>query len=346
VQLTSETDKQWLAYLHAELGPDLGVLPRILAHWKTTGKAIVTRSTAQSAVDGYLDYRKAQVSARTLADNRCRLSRFKVQLGDRQLSDLIPADFRGFLDSFTDRTSRRNYYKSLAPWVKLCVEKRLLVINPLSEIKRPKANEGEPEVYSVDAFQALLKHAGAETIAFVAIGGLAGLRTAEMLRERRSDQVLQWEDVDFQNRRITVRPEVLKTDRRRYEPICGALISWLEPIAKQSGSVLPVSQAAFRKHMQKLFEQTKTKAKPIDNGLRHSFASYWLALNGGEQGGGALANVMGNSESVARRHYVEVLTPESGEKMVWDTRGTNILKFEGTDGLETHRYGLSRYRYI
>ena len=157
MQLTSETDKQWLAYLHAELGPDLGVLPRILAHWKTTGKAIVTRSTAQSAVDGYLDYRKAQVSARTLADNRCRLSRFKVQLGDRQLSDLIPADFRGFLDSFTDRTSRRNYYKSLAPWVKLCVEKRLLVINPLSEIKRPKANEGEPEVYSVDAFQSSLE---------------------------------------------------------------------------------------------------------------------------------------------------------------------------------------------
>ena len=61
------------------------------------------------------------------------------------------------------------------------------------------------------------------------------------------------------------------------------------------------------------------KVQPVDNGLRHSFASYWLARSG-KEGFGGLARIMGNSEAVVRKHYVEVLSPGDGEAWFGITR--------------------------
>ena len=54
------------------------------------------------------------------------------------------------------------------------------------------------------------------------------------------------------------------------------------------------------------------KHKPLRNSLRHSYASYALARTS-KEGLGRLALQMGNSESVIRRHYLEVLSQEDGE---------------------------------
>ena len=64
--------------------------------------------------------------------------------------------------------------------------------------------------------------------------------------------------------------------------------------------------------MKKLFE--RAKVEDVDNGLRHSYGSYWLAAHGGEQGVGALAVLMGNSEDIARTHYIAVLPSEVGKQ--------------------------------
>jgi integrase len=309
VEITG-TDKGWLAFLKNEIGHDLSDLPRIVQHWKDTGKAISARVTVRHAVDEFLKYREGKVVAKTLSDDRYRLRRFKAQFGDWQLAELIPANFREFLDGSEDQTSQRNDYKILSPWVKWCIEQRWVIVNPMAEIKRPKVKSGEPEVYPIESFRKLLSHSDTETRAFIALGGLAGLRTSEMLKEREADKVIQWTDIDFANKRITVRPEVSKTDRKRYTPMCDALVSWLDPLRKESGPVVPLSQSAFRKHEAALF--TAAEVAPVDNGLRHSFASYWLATHGGEKGVGALAVIMGNSEAVAKRHYISILTPETG----------------------------------
>jgi len=310
VEIT-DTDKGWIVFLHNEIGHDLSILPRIVRHWQDTGKAIAAQVTVRHAVDEFLRYREGKVKAKTLSDIRYRLRRFKVRFGDWQLSELIPSSIREFLDESSDLTSQRNDYKILSPWIKWCIERRWLIVNPLIEIKRPKGDRSEPGIYSVESFRTLLEASDPQTRGFVALGGLAGLRTAEMLRERKVDEMVEWIDIDFENKRITVRPEVSKTDRRRYVPMCDALVSWLEPLRKESGPVLPLSQSAFRRHMAALHEVTGVN--PVENALRHSFASHWLACHGGEQGVGALANIMGNSEAVARRHYVEVLTEESGK---------------------------------
>src|SRR5215471_2848394 len=63
-------------------------------------------------------------------------------------------------------------------------------------------------------------------------------RRSELVREYAEDQVLKWEDVDWQKQLITVRHEVAKqTSRkmgnRRFIPMEAALLHWLGPYRKR-----------------------------------------------------------------------------------------------------------------
>jgi integrase len=304
-------DQRWIAFLHNALGEDLSILPDVVEHWKRTGKAIAAKVTVGDAVDRFLKDRETKLKAKTLSNVRFWLRQFKSRFEDQQISHIIPGDIRAFMESFDHPMSQRNARKEISPLFKWAIEKRWLIVNPLIEISRPEAGKTEPEIYQVGAFEAMLYTANKRTLAFVAISGFAGLRTAELLVEREGDEVLQWPDLDFENRRITVRPEVSKGGaRRRYVPMCDALIAWLEPIRQTEGKVVALSQSSFRKALSEVFELSEVNS--VDNGLRHSFASYWLAEHS-KLGVGQLALHMGNSEAIAKKHYIEVLTAEQGK---------------------------------
>ena len=90
-----------------------------------------------------------------------------------------------------------------------------------------------------------------------------------------------------------------------------AFLKWIESVKKTTGPVLARSQKSFRLQMKGLY--TAAKVKPVDNGFRHSYASYFIAARNLENIGYAtLAYNMGDSEDVARKHYVKDLTPEEG----------------------------------
>ena len=56
-----------------------------------------------------------------------------------------------------------------------------------------------------------------ELIPYLAMAGFAGVRRSELVREYAEDQVLKWEDVDWQKHLITVRHEVAKQTSRKME---------------------------------------------------------------------------------------------------------------------------------
>ena len=68
--------------------------------------------------------------------------------------------------------------------------------------------------------------------AVLAIGGFAGLRSAEIER-------LEWADVDLDGGHITVTAGKAKTASRRIIPIADNLRAWLTPYKEQSGPVWP-----------------------------------------------------------------------------------------------------------
>ena len=146
--------------------------------------------------------------------------------------------------------------------------------------------------------------------AMVAIGGLAGLRTAELLR-------LDWEDTRRCEGYIEVTSGKAKTHARRLVEVVPALAQWLAPYGELSGRIWPGHEVTFQQHFNKLCDEAKfetkghkvtVKRKP--NGLRHSFCTYHMAARGNE---GETALQAGNSPQMLFAHYRGLATKKEAE---------------------------------
>lgn len=318
VELT-ESDRNWLGYLRNRLG-DLALIPAIVDHWENTAKRVTRPLLVADLCREFIEYRATRPhNQRTLKELHYHVRAFSRYAGDTKAHEVTPLTLREFLDAAKSPTLARNHYRALSVLLKFARERGVIVMNPLDEIKRPAGNRTEPGILTPDEFERLLVTADAQfpkLLPYVAIAGLAGLRSAELVGMYAGEETLQWSDILFEKGLLQVRPEVAKTTRRkggdrRYPPIEPALLHWIEPHRKESGPVVPYSEAAFRRHFRSLC--AAAGCEPAHNALRHSFASYSLA-RAGQEGVGKLAVIMGNSEAVCRRHYVESLEPGDGEK--------------------------------
>jgi integrase len=314
-----DNDKRWLAYLRAHV-KNLDLLPEIIGHWERTAKTIINPMTVADLCEQFVRNRQAKrLSKRTLAEDRYIARRLSDRLGRKLAHEITLADIRRLLDGATSESSARKLFKVASLIFDHGKENRVVVLHPMLEMKRPQISYAIPGILSCVQFRTLLTVADSkfpDLLPFLALAGFAGIRRAEMVKQYASDQVLQWSDIDFDKRLVTVRDGVAKATRRklgnrRFVPMENTLVSWLASYRRDDGPVVRVSDAAFRRQMKKLHGAAKFISD--QNALRHSFASYWLAR--GENGVGALAKYMGNSESVCRRHYLETLTPDEGK--VW-----------------------------
>jgi integrase len=319
-------DKRWLAYLRAHVG-NLELLPEIVTHWERTAKTVTNPLTVETLCKSYVEYRHARshLSKRTVADDRYIARRLIRQLGPRLAHEITQADIRKLIDTAASQSTSRKIYKVASLIFDFGKQHNALAIHPMAEMERPGFAYATPEILSCTQFRALLRAAETkfpELLPFLALAGFCGIRRAEMVKQYRSDQVLRWNDIDFNKRLIVIRDGVAKSTQRkfgnrRFIPMEPALIHWLSPHRQNDGPVVPVSDAAFRRQVQKLFAAAGISPEP--NALRHSFASYWLA--GGANGVGELAKRMGNSESVVKRHYVQSLSPDEGKAWFAIRRG-------------------------
>ena len=91
---------------------------------------------------------------------------------------------------------------------------------------------GDIGIYTPKELAVMLTGIEAKFMPLVALGGFAGLRTAEIHR-------LAWEDIDLHGGHIVVGKQKSKTGQRRIVPILPVLRAWLEPHAKATGPVIP-----------------------------------------------------------------------------------------------------------
>jgi integrase len=144
---------------------------------------------------------------------------------------------------------------------------------------------------------------------YVAIGLFAGLRSAELLR-------LDWSAVKFTERSIIIGANVAKKRSRRVVEINDTLAGWLPGCAKTKG---PVVELPDQRTLYKRLAELATAAglqKWADNGLRHSCASYSLALTGDAV---RVAYQLGNSADMIHRHYKALVTKADAERF-WALR--------------------------
>ena len=226
--------------------------------------------------------------------------------------------FIGSLDDFSAK-SRNHYRAAVRQFLQWAVRKDYLTqthrLLEADAMRPERANTAAVEFYTPGEFAALLKAAKtayATLRPIIAIGGLAGLRTSELLR-------LDWADVWRVPEHIEITAGKAKTRQRRLVKICPALAAWLEPYRKlTTGKLWTGHEITFQQHFVELCQQAivenKGKIVPVTrkaNGLRHSFVTYHFALHANEN---QTAQQAGNSPAMIHGHYKGLATKAQAEQ--------------------------------
>jgi integrase len=144
--------------------------------------------------------------------------------------------------------------------------------NPMSKLQERRLEHQDPAILTPGQMRACLETANGERrlTSYLALGGFAGLRTEEVLRQR-------WEDIDWAAGEIYARnPKRVGGWRPRHVEILPALRRHLESLALKEGKVLPGGQRTFYLLRRAMMDKLEWETWP-NNCLRHSYKTYHAA---------------------------------------------------------------------
>jgi integrase len=245
-------------------------------------------------------------SDRYVQDLISRLGRFKSDFPGK-LVDVDTASIQKWLDGLKLANEKGisaqsyNNYRAVVHGLFAFAETRGYIAkgtNPVELVERQTVRGRAVACFTPSEFADLLSAASRDFLPCLAIGGYAGLRSAEIQR-------LKWSDIDLQRRHITVTAENAKTAARRNFPICDALAAWLASFSGSEGLIWKSSGDDFVNAQRRTARDAGMKWK--GNALRHSYASYRLAET---QDATKVAFELGNSPAIVHRHYKELVTSD------------------------------------
>ncbi len=205
--------------------------------------------------------------------------------------------------------SKNNYRTTLSGFFSYCYRKEYIKTNPIDRVQRNTVKLEEPKIYTVQEISSMLyasKELSLERL-YIALGAFAGLRVSELLK-------VTWDKIHFAEKEIILDASITKTNQRRIVEISDNLLEWLKPYIseKLKAGLVFKSKCALRTALEK-FRQANNITW-IDNGLRHSSASYHLAQS---QNANLTAERMGHSVSMLKKHYMGLVRPKEA-KTYWN----------------------------
>ncbi len=270
------------------------------------------------------DKAAANLRPRSLYQLRYCCKRLTGAFGGRRIDVVMAPDLAGVLTTLAPsaiaRNNLRRAWSGLWRWA---IRAGMASKNPLEAITRATEEQKPPGIVTPDQAAAILavamqrKH---DLVPFFAFGLFAGLRVAEICR-------LQWSAVDLRRRLVRVGAAEAKTRGGRLVTIHAPLLAWLSgrvgvgPVVPVSESTLERELAAIRKRIGYGWPR---------NALRHSYASYRLAVTGDA---GRVATELGHGDTdMLYRHYRELVTPADGRRFFALTPATVLRRIRATSG--------------
>lgn len=219
--------------------------------------------------------------------------------------------------------TKNNYRRTLSALFNFCFRKDFIQSNPIEKVATITKDKKEPQIYKVNEIRYMLNCSPekSEIRAFLAIGAFGGLRVAEIQR-------LTWDRVHLQEKEIVLDASITKTSQRRIVKMTDNLVEWLTPYISEmlQGGLVIKNKNIFRKELEKFREANKINW--IDNGLRHSGASYYLALT---KNANETAEQMGHSVAVLKNNYMGLVRAEDAVKyfQIKPSDSDKVLNFNG-----------------
>jgi integrase len=279
------------------------------------------KATLREAVEFFLRHNRADVPRLTLAEIAEQFAKSREQsglsahyisqcrkiIGDmakvfvgQMLPDLKTSELDAWLGGLPFAAKTKNGMRIVLVACGNWAEGRGYLVkggSPFPAMVRYKETKSAVSIFTPENIASLLTKADVTLRPFLALGAFAGLRMAELQR-------LDWREIDLDRGFITVDASKAKTRQRRLVPISDNLKLWLTPCKQASGPVC-------------LHQRPQIAAARLcdgvawqENGLRHSFISYRLAIL---HDTARVALEAGNSPEVIFSHYRELVTPEAAK---------------------------------
>lgn len=239
------------------------------------------------------------------------LDKLRAEFGGITLDELNPYRLRKWIGALPlQPRTRWGIYATGRTFARWAVRFRFASVNPFEAMGAPDKGDPPKTILTVEQMKELLdaeKVARALKVAppsymmaWIALGAFAGLRSEEILR-------MTWDQVDFETKEIHVPDFAIKKTRggmrERYVAMLPAFLSFC-PRGEKGAKIIPVSRTTFHYHATRLAGILGERAWP-HNCLRHSFASYHLAM---WEDAGKTAHQMGHtSTAMVHQNYARAV---------------------------------------
>lgn len=288
-------------FLHNSIRPDMQ---------RTVGQ-VVEEFTASKRANG--------CSIRYIEDCTWRLRRFARDF-QTPISHICTKEIEEWLGKLTTSlVTRNNFRRHVITLFNFARRRGYLPRDRETEarwLEKPKLKSKPIQIFTPQELSELLAVAEGQPKLAIALGAFTGIRSAEMLR-------LRWENFNWEEGVIDLGCDQTKTASRRLVPILEPLRAWIAPFVKREGSVLdyslPVCLAeAFATTAKKAHKARKANDPDAPefrwkaNALRHSFASYRLAMI---EDVAKVSLEMGNSPQKIFNNYRKVVT--KSQSVAW-----------------------------
>lgn len=305
-----------------------------------------------ASVARFMDWKVASAGEETrhLGNVRRDLAAMAKSFAGRSIVDISPDDLRAWwsqrVAGRADKTRnevRGNLvaFWNWAVWDGIHPKE----VTAAEKLPRVELSLGERRVLTPAELLAVLAEVAPEWRAWVVLGAFCGLRPEEIAPPRKKGaskkgkRGIRCEEIDWQFKTIRLPAEVSKVAAPRHVPLCEAAMQWLEWAGIRPGMTGAVclrnpSEEEETVRLGKVVFQT---GWPQD-ALRHSYGSFRNALLRNLP---QVAEEMGTSETMLRRHYHNPRTLEEGE--AWFSLRPEGIRFNpmrspsGKDSQEVRR---------
>jgi integrase len=230
--------------------------------------------------------------------------------GDRELSLVSRDDIEGWLwGNGWKQDTIRNKRTDVRTFFKYAMGRNWITLNPADKIEYVERSDKPPGILTPDEAEAALRGCHAEFLPYLAISLLCGVRCSEVVRLNQDNLQIERGYVEVPAFRGD--EKIAKSRKRRIVQLSENAKVWLK-----DAKISPRNEKWFARQLPVVREgAAKILGRPMPwpkNCLRHSFASYHLAMH---ESADKTALQMGHrSTTMLFEHYRELVTKEDAER--------------------------------